>query len=64
MGTQLRYMISKDIDRLIMVVGRLPFKIEIKGQPMLLDDGWHIFFTIDENDPRAMKYKSGMIDVG
>jgi len=49
-STRIRYISSKDVDEIIGFVNRLPFKIEIKGNPVLKGSKWFLFFILPENE--------------
>ena len=49
-STRLRYISSGDLDELMAFVSLLPFKIEIKGAPSLVNKKWFLFFVIPEID--------------
>lgn len=49
LSTQLRYVSSKDVDKLIIWVNKLPYKIEIKGQPILKNNKFYLFYVLPEN---------------
>lgn len=48
-STRLRFVSSKDIDNLLGWVNSLPYKIEIKGNPVLNKSKWFLFFVIPED---------------
>lgn len=62
MATLLRYIKSKDPDLLTMAVGALPFKVEIKGSPVKDKGKWILFFTLDEEDPKALRFENTELD--
>lgn len=48
-STRLRYIIADNPDSVVRAVGMMPFKVEIKGQPMQIKTGWILWFTITDN---------------
>ena len=48
-NTRIRYVASKDVDLLISYVNSLPYKIEIKGNPILKGKKWFLFFILPDN---------------
>ena len=55
-NTRLRVAASKDLDLLLSWVNNLRFKIEIKGNPVIKDKKWNLFFVLPESDePTARK---------
>ncbi len=47
-STQLRVVYSKDLDLLLTWVNSLPYKIEIKGNPLLNKGKFHLFYVIPD----------------
>lgn len=47
-STRLRYMRASDLDVLMAAVEGLPFKVEIKGQPVKDGKKWVLFFVLPE----------------
>lgn len=47
--TALSYIKSKDIDLLLSYVWKLPYKIEIKGAPVLKGKSWYLFFVYGDS---------------
>lgn len=45
-STQLRYIRSKKLDLIQLYVVSLPYKIEIKGNPVFDGKKWTLFFTL------------------
>ena len=54
-STRLRLFVSKDIEQLLLAVNGLPYKIEIKGQPVLIKGKWHLFFVPPDDDNPVVK---------
>lgn len=50
-STQLRYACSTDPQLLVSWVNSLPFKIEIKGNPLLKGNKFFLFFTLIDQLP-------------
>lgn len=48
-STKLRYIMAASPDEIVLAVERLPFKVEIKGQPLQIKKDWILFFTIQDN---------------
>ena len=48
MSTQLRYVSAKSLDTLLVYVHQLPYKIEIKGNPIFRTNRWFLFFTLPD----------------
>lgn len=48
-STRLRFVSSKDATKLVEFVDGLPFKIEIKGAPVLKQDTFYLFFVIPDS---------------
>jgi len=49
--TRLRFIKSKDPDRLVEYLSViLPYKIEIKGNPVFSKGKWYLWFVLPEND--------------
>ena len=62
-STRLRYLTSKDKDILSEAVESLPFKVEIKGAPILENKKWVIWFVLPEDDiPQVKKFRSMELD--
>lgn len=47
-STRLRYVASNNPDELVAFISALPFKVEIKGNPVALGKKWFLFFIIPE----------------
>jgi hypothetical protein len=47
-STRLRYISARKLNDLISYVNNLPFKIEIKGNPVLEGRLWVLFFILPE----------------
>lgn len=51
-STRLRVIISRDIELLLAFIDGLPYKIEIKGGPVIKQKQWHVFYVLpDEENP-------------
>lgn len=62
-STRIRYFSSKDVDLLIQAVNSLPFKVEIKGNPVLKKSKWFLFFVLPESEaPQFRKFQSLDLD--
>lgn len=48
--TRLRYIRTSSIDDLVIAVASLPFRVELKGNPVKDDGKWVIFFVLPEID--------------
>ena len=48
-STRLRFLSAGTPDELSEGVSALPFKVEIKGQPVYQGSRWHVFFVIPDN---------------
>lgn len=59
--TRLRYVYSKDVEKLVQFCSELSFKIEIKGAPVFQGGKWFLFFILPENE--AIEFKSGSIEL-
>ena len=62
LGTHLRHIIASDAELLERTLESLPFKVEIKGGPILNEGDWWLWFTIDESDKKALRFQSGRIE--
>lgn len=49
-NTRIRYIASKDINKVINAVNSLGFKIEIKGAPVYDGKLWRLFFILPESE--------------
>lgn len=47
--TRLRYILASSLDELELAVNSLPFKIEIKGNPVNTGKKWVLFFIIPDS---------------
>lgn len=47
--TKLAYIKSKDIDKLLGFVWRLPYKIEVKGNPVINKNIWYLYFVYPDS---------------
>ena len=47
-STRLKYIAAKNFDVLTRAVEALPFKVEIKGNPVLYGKKWVIYFVIPD----------------
>ena len=45
-NTKIRYLRSKKIDDLIIFINSLPYKIEIKGNPVFANGKWFIYYIL------------------
>jgi len=54
-STRLRAVSSKQLEDLLFWVDSLPFKIEIKGNPLRENGKWHLFFVLPESDSSLFK---------
>lgn len=51
-STRLRYIAAQTADIISLAVSSLPFKVEIKGNPVPSGDGlWYVWFIIPDNIP-------------
>lgn len=51
------------MDKIEIVISELPFKIEIKGNPVWANKQWHLFFNLpDEDNPIVNKFESMDLD--
>lgn len=48
--TRIRYIASRDIDKIMQAVNALPFKIEVKGAPTFDGKMWRLFFILPESE--------------
>jgi len=48
-STRLRAATSKDLESLLSWLNKLPFKVEIKGNPVFKDKKWYLFFVLPES---------------
>ena len=46
--TKLRFIASKDPEKITQALERLPFKVEIKGAPVRKGPKWFLWFTIQD----------------
>jgi hypothetical protein len=46
----LRFISSKDVEKLIAYVNGLPYRIEIKGAPIFAEGKWVLFFIPPDED--------------
>jgi len=60
-STRLRWIASKDPDRVIMYVNSLPYKIEIKGGMFFAKNKYHLSFVLPEN-PNLKELVFGDLD--
>lgn len=49
LGTQLRYIRASDPDTLVARVSSLPYKVEIKGNPVKDSKGWIMFYVVADH---------------
>jgi len=49
LNTRLRWVRSKKLDELILWVNRLPYKVEIKGNPVKDGKKWVLFYIIPDD---------------
>lgn len=55
--TKLRYVRSKDPDKIIEYVNRyLPYKIEIKGNATFAQKKWYLWFNLPDNNMKEMPF--------
>ena len=55
--TRLRYVRSKDIDKILAYPNSLlGYKIEIKGNPVFVKGKWYLFFILPENIIKEMRF--------
>jgi len=55
--TKLRYVCSKDPNKLINYTNKLlPYKIEIKGNPILNKGKWYLWFNLPDKPIPEMPY--------
>ena len=60
-NTRLRYVASKDVNRIVEYVNRLPYRVEIKGCPVFSNKKWTLFFILP--DDTTLKEKPfGILD--
>lgn len=50
-STRLRHIVAKSPEELESAVESLPFKVEIKGNPVFDRENWYVFFTIADSVP-------------
>lgn len=56
-NTRLRYVKSKSADSIIEYTNRLlPYKVEIKGNPVFVDKKWYLWFVIPEDNMKEMPF--------
>jgi len=60
-STRLRYIEAKKLESLIAYVNKLPYKIEIKGNPIVRDKKWFLFF-IPPDSTESKEIPWGKID--
>ena len=61
MQTKLRYVSSKDADKILEYVSKiLPYRIEIKGCPVYVKGKWYLWFNLPDKDLKELP--SGDID--
>ena len=48
-STRLRYISSKDADKIVMYINSLPYKVEIKGGMFFAKGKFHLSFVLPEN---------------
>lgn len=62
-STRLRFVASKDLGLITRWVESLPFKIEIKGNPVKDKGKWYLFFNLpEEENPTFKKLITGDLD--
>ena len=55
--TKLRYIRSKDPDKLIEYTNKLiPYKIEIKGSPQFANRKWYLWFNLSDDVIKEMPH--------
>jgi len=63
-NTRLRFICSKDVERITLYPNKLPYKIEIKGNPVFnpRDKKWYLFFIIPDIISGTLESVSGDLD--
>jgi len=51
-NTRIRYISSKSIDDIMAFVNGLPYKVEIKGNPVPKGNKWFLFYILPEVNVR------------
>lgn len=59
--TRLRFVYAKDPKGLVAFCEALPFKVEIKGNPVLQGKYWYLFFILPEVE--GIEFNSGAIEL-
>jgi len=54
--TRLRYIIAASPEMLVAAVELLGYKVEIKGAPIPIKNGWILYFVLPENE--GVKFES------
>ena len=62
-STRLRAATSKNLDSLLLWSNKIPFKIEIKGNPVFKSRKWHLFFVLPELDAPMFNKMPLIIDI-
>ncbi len=57
--TQLRFVSSKELEKVLFWVNHLPYKVEIKGNP-IFNKKWYLFFILP--DKLVKEITSGSLD--
>jgi len=60
-ATRLRFIESKDKEKIISYVNSLPYRIEIKGGPVYAKNKWALFFVLPDDD-KLKEALSGSLD--
>jgi len=60
-ATRLRWSASKDADLLMSYVNKLPYRIEIKGTPVLKGAKWFLWFILPDDENLKEEF-SGDLD--
>lgn len=57
-NTRLRYVFSKDPEALVEWLNAIPFKVEIKGNPVVVKNKFYLFFVL----PDDVEHPTGDLD--
>lgn len=63
-NTRLRFISSKDALKVVGYCNNLPYKIEIKGNPVLNGKTWFLWFIIPDEIVKGIELKWGDLDKG